>query len=127
VSTQEQAKEPKKLLIADDEPLMRRFVKMVLEQQGHEVTAVEDGKQALETARAGEFDGIVLDIMMPHMTGLECLQRLRLDEKTRDTYVVLLTAQSSEDEVNEGLWYGANLYLTKPVDPKDLAGAFSHL
>jgi CheY-like chemotaxis protein len=116
---------PKRLLIADDEPSMRRFVQFVLEQQGHEVTAVEDGRKALDTAKTGDFDGIVLDIMMPYMTGIEVLQRLRMEPETRDTFVVLLTAQSTEDEVNEGLWHGANLYLTKPVDPKVLANVFS--
>jgi CheY-like chemotaxis protein len=116
----------KRLLIADDEPMMRRFVKMILEQQGHEVTAVEDGKQALETARTGAYDGIVLDIMMPYMTGIEVLQRLRLEPETRDTFVVLLTGQTSEDEVNEGLWHGANLYITKPFNPSDLANVFGH-
>ncbi len=125
MSVQQQEAGRKRLLVADDEPSMRRFVQFVLEQQGHEVTAVEDGKKALATAREGNFDGIVLDIMMPHMTGLEVLQHLRLEPETRDTFIVLLTAQTSEDEVNEGLWHGANRYLTKPIDPKELASVFN--
>jgi CheY-like chemotaxis protein len=124
VSTQEPISGKKRLLIADDEPMMRRFVKMVLEQQGYAVTAVEDGRQALEAAKSGDYDGIVLDIMMPHMTGIEVLQRLRLEPETRDTFVVLLTAQSTEEEVNEGLWHGASRYLTKPIDAKELAQVF---
>ena len=124
VSEQEQTSPKKRLLIADDEPSLRRFVQAVLEMQGHEVVAVEDGQKALEAARNGNFDGIVLDIMMPYMTGIEVLKHLRLEPETRDTFVVLLTSQSSEDDVNEGLWHGANLYLTKPVSPQVLASVF---
>ncbi len=101
-----------KLLYAEDEPAMAEAVTDVLTFHKYQVDYVEDGEQALDYAQAGGYDGIILDVMMPKMSGLEVLKALRA--KGDRTPVLLLTARTQVEDRIEGLDLGADDYLPKP-------------
>ena len=101
-----------KLLLAEDEPAMSEAVTDILEYHRYQVDAVFDGKEALDYIRAGDYDGIVMDIMMPGLTGLEVLKQIR--KEGNRTPVLLLTAKSQIEDRIEGLDAGADDYLPKP-------------
>jgi DNA-binding response OmpR family regulator len=101
-----------KLLLAEDEPAMSEAVTDILEYHRYQVDAVYDGNTALDYIRAGSYDGIIMDIMMPGMSGLEVLTRIR-KEGCR-TPVLLLTAKSEIEDRIQGLDAGADDYLPKP-------------
>ena len=101
-----------KLLLAEDEPAMSEAVTDILEYHCYQVDAVFDGKEALDYIHAGDYDGIVMDIMMPGLTGLEVLKQIR--KEGNRTPVLLLTAKSQIEDRIEGLDAGADDYLPKP-------------
>lgn len=101
-----------KLLYAEDEPAMSEAVVDILTYHNYLVDAVYDGESALEYALAEAYDGIILDIMMPKLSGLEVLKRLR--SAGCRTPVLLLTAKSQVEDQVEGLDLGADDYLAKP-------------
>ena len=100
------------LLLAEDEPAMSEAVTDILEYHRYQVDAVYDGIEALDYIHAGNYDGLILDIMMPGMSGLEVLKKIR-QEGVR-TPVLLLTARSEIEDRIEGLDAGADDYLPKP-------------
>ena len=101
-----------KLLYAEDEPAMSEAVVDILEYHNYSVDAVYDGADALAYARSEDYDGIILDVMMPRLSGLEVLRTLR-SEGCR-TPVLLLTAKAEVEDRIEGLDLGADDYLPKP-------------
>lgn len=101
-----------KLLIAEDEQELARAIQVILEKQGYIVDSVYDGEEAYEYASLAEYDGIILDIMMPKLTGLDVLEKLR--QAGSQTPILLLTAKSAIDDRINGLDLGADDYLTKP-------------
>lgn len=101
-----------KLLYAEDEISMSEAVKDILEYHNYSVDAVYDGEEALEFARLEHYDGIILDVMMPKLNGLQVLQKLRAEGCK--TPVLLLTAKSEVEDRIEGLDMGADDYLPKP-------------
>ena len=101
-----------KLLLAEDEPAMSEAVTDILEYHRYQVDAVYDGLEALDYIHAGEYDGIILDIMMPGKSGLEVLQQIR--KEGYRTPVLLLTAKTEIEDRIEGLDAGADDYLPKP-------------
>ena len=101
-----------KLLLAEDEPAMAEAVTDILEYHRYQVDAVYDGKEALDYILAGDYDGIIMDIMMPGMTGLQVLTQIR--KEGYRTPVLLLTAKSQIEDRIEGLDAGADDYLPKP-------------
>ena len=101
-----------KLLLAEDEPAMSEAVTDILEYHRYQVDAVFDGKEALDYIHTGDYDGIVMDIMMPGLTGLEVLKQIR--KEGNRTPVLLLTAKSQIEDRIEGLDAGADDYLPKP-------------
>ena len=101
-----------KLLYAEDETAMSEAVTDILTFHKYSVDSVDNGQDALEYARSGEYDGIILDIMMPRMDGLTVLKKLRA-EGVR-TPILLLTAKSEVEDRIEGLDLGADDYLPKP-------------
>ena len=109
------------ILVAEDQLHIRSLIAYKLKNSGYEVVAVENGMEALEQARALQPDLVLLDIMMPLMTGFEVLAALKRDDATKDIPVLLVTAQSKEDEVLKGLELGAEDYITKPFSPNELA------
>ena len=101
-----------KLLYAEDEPAMSEAVVDILNYHNYTVDAVYDGREALDYARNEQYDGIILDVMMPKLSGLEVLRELR--QSGCRTPVLLLTAKSEVEDRIEGLDAGADDYLPKP-------------
>ena len=109
-----------RILIAEDEPHLREVLHMQLELAGFEVIEACDGEEALELAQHVRPDVILLDVMMPRMDGYEALQRLRASYATRFIPVIMLTAKDTREDVLTGFQGGANDYLTKPYDRREL-------
>jgi CheY-like chemotaxis protein len=107
----------RKLLIADDEPGIRRLVRMTLESEGHEILEAADGEQALAIARDQHPDLILLDVMMPRRSGLEVCRMLKADAATADISIILLTARAQETDLKEGEDAGSDGYFMKPFSP----------
>ena len=107
-----------RLLLAEDERSLARAVSAILEKNNFSVDVVHDGADALDWLRAGNYDGAVLDIMMPNMDGITVLKTIRAEGNMLP--VLLLTAKSEIDDKVEGLDSGANDYLTKPFAAKEL-------
>ncbi len=107
-----------RLLLAEDDRSLSRAVAALLERAGFSADAVYDGQEALDYLEGGQYDGAVLDIMMPKMDGLSVLRKLR--EAGSPIPVLLLTAKSEVEDKVLGLDSGANDYLTKPFHPKEL-------
>lgn len=108
----------KKILIVEDEKKIARILSLELEHEGYEVEAVENGKEALKRVKEGEWNLVLLDVMLPEMSGFEVLRRVRLeDEKTP---IILVTARNSVYDKVNGLDHGANDYITKPFEMEEL-------
>ena len=109
-----------KILVVDDNPDAVAIVKGVLEARGFTVTAAERGASALESVAADRPDVILLDIMMPDMSGLEVLEKLKATPATAMIPVILLTAKTQDDDVISGYTVGAEYYITKPFTARQL-------
>ena len=107
---------PVRLLLVDDEELNRDMLSRRLARHAYEVVSVASGPEALAALDGEEFDLILLDVMMPDMSGLEVLRRLRLTYSAERLPVVMVTARAQSEDVVEALDLGANDYITKPVD-----------
>ena len=109
------------MLVADDEPHIGRIIKMKLEQGPFRVTLAYDGREALETLeREGDVDLVLLDLMMPELSGLDVLQRIRSDARFKDLPCIILTAAGQEAQHRKAMELGASEFLTKPFSPKKL-------
>ncbi len=108
----------KTILVVDDEEHIRELATLYLEQEGYGVLNASDGEEALEVARAKQPDLIVLDVMMPGLDGLDVCRELR---KESDVPVLMLTARSEEIDRIVGLELGADDYMGKPFNPRELA------
>ena len=109
------------VLVADDEPHIGRIIKMKLEQGPFAVTLAYDGRDALERMESDPSIALVLlDVMMPYMTGLDVLAKLRADERWRSIPAIVLTAAGQEQHHKQAMELGANEFLTKPFSPKKL-------
>ena len=107
-----------RLLFAEDEESLSRAVCTVLKKNNYEVDPVYNGKDALDYLEAGDYDGAILDIMMPEMDGISVLKKIR--EQGKDIPIIMLTAKGEVDDKVLGLDAGANDYLAKPFDMKEL-------
>lgn len=107
-----------RLLFAEDEKSLSRAVTAILEKSNFSVDAVYDGQDALDYLRAGNYDGALLDIMMPKLDGIEVLKTIRAEGSRIP--VLMLTAKAEVDDKVLGLDLGANDYLTKPFSTKEL-------
>lgn len=107
-----------RLLLAEDELSLSKALIAILEHNNYSADAVYDGVAALEYLETGDYDGVILDVMMPKMDGMEVLRKIR--ERGDNTPVLILTAKSEVDDKVAGLDGGANDYLTKPFSPKEL-------
>lgn len=106
-----------KILIIEDEEKIARFIELELNHEGYETVKATDGVCGLELAESGNFDIVILDIMLPSISGIEVLRRLR---KSCDVPVILLTARDSVTDKVMGLDMGANDYMTKPFAIEEL-------
>ena len=109
------------IVVADDEADIRRLVAFTLRRRGYTVAEAGAGDVALALVREQHPDLVILDVMMPGMTGLEVAQALTLDPATAAIPVVLLSAKGQATEISDGLASGARAYLVKPFVPQELA------
>ncbi len=110
-----------RILIIEDEEKISRFIELELSHEGYEADKAADGIVGLDKALTGDFDLIILDIMLPGYSGIEVLRRLRRsDGHAKDTPVILLTARDSISDKVTGLDMGANDYITKPFAIEEL-------
>lgn len=108
------------VLVAEDDVDVRDLVVFKLEQSGYQVTAVENGPDALAAARDGRPEIAVLDISMPGMSGLDVCRLLRGEAPTSRMLILLLTARAQESDVDSGFVAGADDYISKPFSPREL-------
>jgi DNA-binding response OmpR family regulator len=107
-----------KILVVDDEPNIREVVELYLRRDGHTVVSAADGEEALKLYRQTEPDLVVLDLMLPKVSGLEVCRRIQADGRIP---VVMLTARGEEEDRIVGLGIGADDYVVKPFSPRELA------
>ena len=110
----------KKILIVDDEPNIVVSLEFLMRQKGYEVKVATNGEDAL--AAVGEFapDLILLDVMMPRLSGYDVCQKVRENPSWAGIRIIMLSAKGRDVEVNKGLAVGADAYVTKPFSTKDL-------
>lgn len=117
-----------KIVVVDDEPVNVKVVIRLLRIEGYtQFVSTSDSRQALELIRQDQPDVVLLDLMMPHVSGLEILAELRRDTATRHTPVIILTASTDQQMRVEALRGGANDFLNKPIEPSELAPRVGNL
>ena len=117
----------KKILIADDEPNIVVSLEFLMKQKGYLVRVANTGEEAL--AAIGEFgpDLILLDVMMPRMSGYDLCQRVRENPAWQAIKIIMLSAKGRDIEVTKGMAVGADAYVTKPFSTKDLIAKVQEL
>jgi two-component system alkaline phosphatase synthesis response regulator PhoP len=113
----------KKILIVDDEPFIRALLVETLEDfedRGVDLLVANDGAEGWKLAQDEHPDLILLDVMLPKLSGYEVCQRIKRDETLSDIHVIMLTAKGQEVDRERGQEVGANEYVTKPFDPDDI-------
>ncbi len=103
----------KRILLVDDEPLILKGLKFSLEQDGYETDTAADGEEALAKMRNGGYDIVLLDVMLPKLSGIEVCQNIR---ETSNVPIIMLTAKGEDMDKILGLEYGADDYMTKPFN-----------
>jgi PleD family two-component response regulator len=109
-----------KILIADDHPQGAELIEAYLEGQDWEVRLAADGEETLKTVREWQPDVLLLDVMMPKLSGFEVCKRLRADPVTRDLPILMITALDQPSDVDRAVEAGTNDFLTKPIHKTDL-------
>lgn len=111
---------PDKILVVDDDMDTLRLVGLLLERQGYQILAASNGFQAVDMAKSNQPDLILLDIMMPDIDGFEVTKQLRADISTTDIPIIMFTAKNQVDDKLMGFEVGADDYLTKPTQPREI-------
>ncbi|MBX3599711.1 MAG: response regulator [Rubrivivax sp.] len=110
-----------RILIADDEPNILISLEFLMKREGHEVLLARDGREALDTIRRERPELVLLDVMMPVLTGFEVCAAVKGDDELKATKVLMLTAKGRETDIAKGLAMGADAYMTKPFSTRELA------
>ena len=110
----------KRVLIVDDEEVIRKFLKIHLAKLGYEVTEAADGEQAIEQLGKDDFDLLICDIMMPKKDGWEVIKEAKSNPKTKNLPVIVLTAKNEDSDMFKGYDLGADYYMTKPFTKAQL-------
>src|SRR4030042_5095457 len=110
----------KKVLIVDDEEIIRKFLRINLLKLGYEVKEAMDGVQALEQLGKDTYDLLISDVLMQNKNGWELLKAVKSNPKTEDLPVILLTAKNEDADMFQGYELGANYYMTKPFTKDQL-------
>jgi DNA-binding response OmpR family regulator len=111
---------PATVLVVDDDPVILKLLEVNFEMEGFNVVRASDGAEGLERAQEVLPDVVVLDVMMPRMTGHEVARALRQDERTASIPIIFVTARAQSSDVERGMELGVDDYVTKPFDPLDL-------
>lgn len=109
-----------KVLVVEDEETIRKVLGVILRTEGFTIEEAADGLEALRKISENVYDVIILDVMMPELNGFEVLKKLRAQEKTADLPVIIVSAKSTDRDILEGLKEGANYYIPKPFEPREL-------
>ena len=109
-----------KILIVDDNPDSVAIMRSILENRGYHVHVAASGTEALQVVRKEPLDLVLLDVMMPEMSGIEVLQQIKDNSQTGRLAVILVTAKTHDEDVMVGYQYGADYYITKPFTAKQL-------
>ena len=117
----------KRILIADDEANIVIALEFLLQKSGYEVKVVANGEEALGQLESFGPDLVLLDVMMPQVSGYEVCQRMRSRPEWRRIKIVVLSAKGREVEVSKGISLGADLYVTKPFSNTELVGTINDL
>ncbi len=112
---------PMKILIAEDEPLILQTLELKLKKEGYEVIACVDGLDALQKIDSEQPDLIITDIMMPYMSGLEVVRKVKNDLSSKNIPVIVLSTMGQESIVEEAFELGADDYLKKPFSLSELS------
>jgi len=110
----------KKVLIVDDEEVIRKLLRIHLVKWGYEVREAVDGTQAIEQIGKDDFDLLICDILMPNMDGWQVLKEVKSNPKTKDMPVIVLTAKNQDNDMFKGYDLGASYYMTKPFTKDQL-------
>jgi two-component system phosphate regulon response regulator PhoB len=111
---------PTSILIIEDEKAIREMIRFALQREGHDVLEAEDARQAAEVLSSERPDMMIVDWMLPDVSGVELIRRFRRDEVLRDVPMIMLTARGEEADKVKGLESGADDYMTKPVAIREL-------
>lgn len=109
-----------RIVVADDDRDILDLVVFKLSQAGYDVVGVSDGVAALAAIEAGRPRLAILDVMMPGLSGLDVLRKVRANEATKDLDIILLTARARDSDVDDGFATGATDYVIKPFSPREL-------
>ena len=109
-----------RVLVVDDDDVIRQLITVNLELEGFEVVPAVDGQDALDKAKDADVQVVTLDVMMPRVDGWEAAARLRADPETAHIKIVLLSARAQEADLQRGEKIGVDAYLTKPFDPDEM-------
>ena len=117
----------KKVLIVDDEINIVTALEFLLQKSGYEVMAAQNGAEALERVESFAPDLVLLDVMMPRISGYEVCRRMRERADWKHIKIIMLSAKGREAEVSKGVSLGADLYVTKPFSNNELVGKIGEL
>jgi len=109
-----------KILIADDNENIREALTSILEDEGHTLWIAKNGAEALRKAREISPDILILDVMMPEMSGYDVCRAVKNDPNLKNTFVLMLSAKGQANEQNRGNETGADEYIIKPFSPSDI-------
>jgi DNA-binding response OmpR family regulator len=118
---------PPTVLVIDDDPVILQLLRVNFEMEGFVVLTAAGGEEGIERTRADRPDVVVSDVMMPRMSGIELVAKLRADPATEDVPILLLTAKAQQTDIGAGLDAGADDYVTKPFEPLDLVDRVNRL
>ena len=117
----------KSILVAEDDPVTRRFVVSLLEEKGYQVLVAEDGEHAVSLAISARPDLIVSDLVMPFRDGYEVLRMIRNDERVSGIPVLILSMRDREEDIVRGFDEGADEYVVKPFNARELVSRVRRL
>jgi len=115
----------RRILVADDEPNIVLSLTFLMERAGYEVEVVDNGEDAVTQAIESTPDLLLLDVMLPRLSGFEVCQKLRAHPACRALPIIMLTAKGRDSEISKGLALGASAYITKPFSVQDLLAQVS--
>ncbi len=115
----------KKILVIDDEETIRKFLRIQLVKNGHEVKEAADGEQAIVQLKKERFDLVICDIVMPRKNGWEVIREVRSHPSMKNLPLIILTAKNEDEDMFKGYEIGANYYITKPFTKSQLLFAIN--